>query len=221
MYELYQLLNEGSYYYYETLERHVWHAGDIGKTHLPDLPRGQYLEYDPYWNTEYKEIVKRSAQQNEKMLRALQIIETNKNLNLDHAYDFEVYESIARLIHHTCLTYQDLSNLEYAITEAHKNAFTNRKEAQNSLVKAETIIEKSLARRQKVYTDLVKTWEKTRLPKGLSTPDKKFFFKMDRSRHFANRTADLSYLIYDEQLLDMEGYLQELKKYRMSFQLEY
>ena len=219
--ELYQLLNEGSYYYYETFERHVWHAGDIGKTHLPDLPRGQYLEYDPYWNTEYKDMVKKSAQQNEKMLRALQIIETNKNLKLDHAYDFEVYESIARLVHHTCLTYQDLSNLEYAITEAHKNAFTDRKEAQNSLVKAETIIENSLARRQKVYTDFVTTWEKTRLPKGLSTPDKKFFFKMDRSRHFANRTADLSYLIYDEQLLNMEGYLQELKKYRKSFQLEY
>ncbi|MEQ6121123.1 DUF4838 domain-containing protein [Reichenbachiella sp. MALMAid0571] len=221
MNELYQLLNEGSYYYYETFERHVWHAGDIGKTHLPDLPRGQYLEYDPYWNNEYKDIVKKSAQQNEKMLRALQIIDTNKNLNLDHAYDFEVYESIARLIHHTCLTYQDLSNLEYAITEAHKNAFIDRKKAQNDLVKAETIIEKSLARRKKVYTDLVTTWEKTRLPKGLSTPDKKFFFKMDRSRHFANRTADLSYLIYDEQLLDMEGYLQELKKYRTTFQLEY
>ncbi|MEQ9287329.1 MAG: beta-N-acetylhexosaminidase [Cyclobacteriaceae bacterium] len=221
MKELYQLLNEGAYYYYETMERHVWHAGDIGKTHLPDLPRGQYLEYDPFWNTEYKHMVKRSGEQKEKMLRALQIIETNKNLALDHAYDFEVYASIAELIRHTCLTYEDLSRLEYAITEAHKNAFTDRKEAYNSLVKAEKIIEASLARREQVYANLVKTWKKTRLPKGMSTLDKKFFYKMDRSRHFANRTADLSYLIYDEQLLDMEGYLQKLKAYRTSFQLEY
>ena len=64
-------------------------------------------------------------------------------------------------------------------------------------------------------------WEKTRLPKGLSTPDKQYFHKMDRSRHFANRTADLSYLIYDEQLLNMEGYLERLRKYRKSFQIEY
>ncbi len=221
MKELYQLLNEGAYYYYETMERHVWHAGDIGKTHLPDLPRGQYLEYDPYWNTEYKDMIRRSAKQKEKMLRALQIIETNKKQNLDHAFDFEVYESIAELIRHTCLTYEDLSKLEYTIEKAHKNAFTNRKEAYMSLVKAEGIIETSLDRREKVYSDLVKTWEKTRLPKGMSTPDKKFFYKMDRSRHFANRTADLSYLIYDEQMLDMEGYLKKLRDYRKAFQLEY
>ena len=221
MKELYELLNEGAYYYTETLERNIWHHGEIGKTHIPDLPRGQYLEYDPYWNTEYKEMVKKSRKQSEKMLRALQIIETNKNLNLEHAYDFEVYESIAKLLHHTCLTYQDLSNLEYTITEAHRNAFIDRKEAQNSLVKAEEIIEESLARRQKVYTELVNVWEKTRLPKGMSTPDKKYFYKMDRSRHFANRTADMSYLIYDEQLLDMEGYLTKLKAYRQSLKLEF
>ena len=221
MKELYELLNEGAYYYAATLERNIWHHGEIGKTHIPDLPRGQYLEYDPYWNTEYKEIVIRSGKQSEKMLRALQIIETNKNLDLEHAYDFEVYESIAKLIDHTCLTYLDLSKLEYTITEAHRNAFIDRKEAQNSLEKAEQIIEESLERRQKVYSDLVKTWEKTRLPKGMSTPEKKYFYKMDRSRHYANRTADMSYLIYDEQLLDMEDYLEKLKAYREAFQLEF
>jgi hypothetical protein len=59
------------------------------------------------------------------------------------------------------------------------------------------------------------------MPKGMSTPDKKYFFKMDRSRHFANRTPDMSYLIYDEQLLDMEGYLEKLSAYRKSFQLKF
>ncbi|MEQ9287184.1 MAG: beta-N-acetylhexosaminidase [Cyclobacteriaceae bacterium] len=221
MKELYELLNEGAYYYTETLERNIWHHGEIGKTHIPDLPRGQHLEYDPYWNTEYKEMVKRSRKQQGQMLRALQIIEMNKNLDIDHAYDFKVYESIAKLIEHTCLVYRDLSDLEYAITEAHRKAFINRKEAQNSLIKAEKIIEESLERRHQVYTSLVKTWEKTRLPKGMSTPDKKYFYKMDRSRHFANRTADMSYLIYDEQLLDLEGYLTKLKEYRKSLQLKF
>lgn len=221
MKELYELLNEGAYYYAATLERNIWHHGEIGKTHIPDLPRGQYLEYDPYWNTEYKEMVVRSRKQRVKMLRALQIIETNKKLNLEHAYDFEVYESIAKLISHTCLVYKDLSDLEYTITAAHRNAFIDRKEVQNSLIKAEQIIEASLERRSKVYNDLVKTWEKTRLPKGMSSSEKKYFYKMDRSRHYANRTADMSYLIYDEQLLDLEGYLEKLKAYREAFLLEF
>ncbi|MBK8501349.1 MAG: hypothetical protein IPL46_03590 [Saprospiraceae bacterium] len=80
MKELYELLNEGSYYYAHTLERNVWHHGEIGKTHLPDLPRGQYIEYDPYWNKEYREIVQESKKELNQMTRALQIIEGNKKL---------------------------------------------------------------------------------------------------------------------------------------------
>lgn len=221
MKELYELLNEGAYYYTETLERNIWHHGEIGKTHLPDLPRGQYIEYDPYWNTEYRDMVIRSRKQSEKMIRALQIIEMNKKLDLDHSYDFDLYQSIAELIHHTCLTYLDLSKLEYTITEAHGNAFLDRKAAYNSLQKAERLIEGSLARRESVYNELMNTWEKTRFPKGMSTPDKQYFYKMDRSRHYANRTPDMTYLIYDEKLLDMEGYLEKLKKYRASFQIDF
>ncbi len=221
MKELYELLNEGAYYFAETFERNVWHHGIIGKTHLPDLPRGQYIEYDRYWNREYDDMVIRSGMQSKKMILALQIIETNKNLAKHNHYDFELYRSIAELIDHTCHTYLDLSNLERTITEAHKNAFSNRQAAYNSLLKAEEIIEHSLSRRDSVFNKFVATWEKTRLPKGLSTSEKRYFYKMDRSRHFANRTADMSYLIYDEQLLDMEGYLDRLREYRESFQLEY
>src|SRR5690606_8406812 len=114
-----------------------------------------------------------------------------------------------------------LSELERTITQAHKNAFSNRKATLESLVKAEQLIEGSLARRKLIYEDLVKVWERTRLPKGMSTPTKQYFFKMDRARHFANRTPDMSYLIYDEQLLDMEGYLEKLRAYRKSFQLKF
>lgn len=221
MKELYELLNEGAYYYAATLERNVWHHGVIGKTHLPDLPRGQNIEHDPYWNAEYRDMVIRSGMQGDKMERALQIIETNEKLAKDHKYDFELYKSIVELIGHTCQTYQDLSNLERIITDAHRFAFSNRQAAYSSLQKAEQLIESSLERRNNVYNKLVTTWEKTRLPKGMSTSEKQYFYKPDRARHYANRTPDMSYLIYDEQLLDMEGYLEQLRKYRNNFQMEY
>ena len=57
------------------------------------------------------------------------------------------------------------------------------------------------------------TWEQVRLPKGMSTEAKPYFHRQDRARHFANRKADMTYLIYDEQLLDLEGYLKDLKDY--------
>ena len=213
MEELFYLLNEGAFYYSWTFERNVWHWGDIGKTHLPDMPRGDALEYDPYWNREYSDKIKESKDELTKMSRALQIIENNKDENVKHPYDFELFRTDAELIRHTCLTYIDLSNLEHAITKAHQERFVDYQASIDALVKAQHIIENSLERRKKVYNDLVSTWEKTRLPKGMSTDDKTYFFQQDRARHFANRRPDMSYLIYDEQLLDMEGYLKKLKEY--------
>jgi len=75
MEELFAIMNEGSYYYSNTFERNVWHYGEIGKTHLPDHPRGDNIELDPYWNSEYKEIVARSREQLSKMGRAMQCLQ--------------------------------------------------------------------------------------------------------------------------------------------------
>jgi hexosaminidase len=211
--KLFGLLNQGAYYFAGTMERNVWHYGAIGQTHLPDLPRGDALEYDPYWNSEYKVKVTQSKDMLIKMDSALQIIENNKKSGVKHAYDFEIFRTNAELIKHTCLTYIDLSNLELAIRNAHVNRFVDINVSLNSLLKAQQIIENSLKRRNYVFNDLVKTYEVTRLPKGFSTPDKPYFWQQDRARHFAFRRPDMTFLIYDEQLLDIEGYLEKLKSY--------
>ncbi len=213
MEELYYLLNEGAYYYMSTFERNVWHYGTIGKTHLPDLPRGDALEYDPFWNREYSEMVQKSRIEYGRIDRALQIIENNEVLGIKRPYDFELFKTIANLIRHTCQTYADLSMLERTITRAHQNTFVSHQSAYNYLLEARIIIENNLKRRSDVYNNLVSVWEKTRLPKGLSTNNKKYFYMQDRARHFANRRPDLSFLIYDEQLLDLEDYLEKLNVY--------
>ncbi len=211
--ELFALLNEGSYYFSSTFERNVWHHGEIGKTHLPDLPRGDNIEFDPYWNSEYHEMLLQSQDQLSKMGRASQIIENNKKRSVKNQYDLDLFQSIIQLIRHTCLTYMDLSNLEYAITEAHRANYIDRKRAYDAMEKGVVILENSLERRQQVFSELKVTWEKSRLPKGMSTEYSNYFFIQDRARHFANRTKDMTYLIYDEQMLDMEGYLEDLKAY--------
>ncbi len=211
--ELFNLLNDASFYYSWSLERNVWHHGDVGKTHLPDLPRDNAIEYDPFWNKEYKEKVAQSEGMLKKMNRALEIIHTNQSLEVKNSYDFELFRTIAELVKHTCLTYLDLSNLEYAIKDAHQSHFESHRVALNHLIKAREIIEQNLNRREATYNDIVKTWGETRLEKGMSTKNKQYFFEQDRARHFANRTPDMSYLIYDEQLLNIEGYLKQLNEY--------
>ena len=213
MRELFKLFNDGGYYYMDTFERKVWHWGDIGKTHLPDLPRGDAIEYDPFWNREYAEMISRSREQIGSMERALNICRTNLELGVRNSYDFEIFNSIAGLIRHTARTYLALSELENTITQAHRARFASHQQAYSAFEKAAGIIEANLEEREKVFSDLVAIWEKTRLPKGMSTLEKKYFHQQDRARHYAFRTADMSYMIYDEQLLGLEEYLKKLRQY--------
>lgn len=213
MEKLFLLLNEGAYFYMESFERKVWAWGNIGMTHIPDLPRGDALEYDPFWNTEYAPRVKEANTFLEKMDQARTICNANLGRSIKNKYDIEIFKTLVELINHTALTYVDLSALENAITAAHQQHFISHEEAFQKLAKAEKIIQDHLERREKVFNDLVSVWEKTRLPKGMSTEEKKYFFEQDRTRHFANRTADMTYLIIDEKQLDLEGYLEKLQRY--------
>jgi hexosaminidase len=219
--ELFTLLNKGGYYYMDTFERNVWHHGDIGKTHLPDLPRGDALEYDPFWNREYGEMVSRSREQISAMQRALNICQLNREREVKHAYDFEIFASVAELLAHTARTYTALSRLENTITEAHRQHFVSHQTAYGAMERATRIIEDNLSEREKVFNDLVATWGKTSLPKGMSTPEKEFFHQQDRARHYAFRRADMTYLIYDEQLLGLEGYLKDLREYMAWYKKTY
>ena len=211
--ELFQLLNKAAYYYYKSLERRVWHYGDIGKTHLPDLPRGDNLEYSEFWNREYAEKVEESREQLKHMERAMEIISANRLAGIRNAYDLEIFSSIAQLVMHTCHTYLALSEIELAIKEAHSQRFRNHEAALVSMEKAVQIIESNLRDREKVNSELVSIWERTRLPKGMSTDEKEFFHRQDRARHYAFRRADMSYLICDEEELGLEEYKEKLLDY--------
>ena len=122
-------------------------------------------------------MIKQSNEMQEKMQQALHIIESNINSNVKHAYDFEVFRSIAKLIWHTTQTYKDLSELEKQIAHANKVHFENHALAYQDLEKALALGKGSIERRKTVFQEVVATWEKTRLPKGISTKEKKYFFQ--------------------------------------------
>lgn len=217
MHDLYRLLNEAAYFYMESFERRVWAWGEIGKTHLPDLPRGDALEYDPYWNTLYADRVKEAGIYLAKMDTAIAICDKNLAGEISNRYDVEVFRTLCNLARHTALTYLDLSKLEHTIRDAHQQRFVDYGKAYKFLQEAEDIVRESLQRRQTMFADLCSTWEKTRLPKGMSTPEKKYFFEQERTRHFANRVPGMNYLIYDEEKLGMEQYLEDLQAYNQYF----
>jgi hypothetical protein len=210
--ELYELLNRASYFYMNSFERKVWHWGEVGKTHLPDLPRDD-VEYDPYWNTEYKDRIDESRAIIPRMARARDICRINLELGAKNPYDFELFDRLAELFEHTANTYLALSRLENSITEAHEAHFNDPAGALAAMERGERIVRGNLAERDRVFKSIVATWEKTQLPKGMSLPGKPYVHGRDMQRNFANRRPDLTFMIYDEQLLGLEDYLADLEEY--------
>ncbi len=98
--ELWMLLNKGAYFYMDSFEHKVWHWGDIGKTRLPDLPRGDAIEYSPFWNRENRPMVERSRHQMGQMQCAREICQLNLKKGVKHGYDFELFVTIADLVAH-------------------------------------------------------------------------------------------------------------------------
>ena len=210
--ELFQLLQDGAIFYYDTFERRVWHWGDIGKIHLPDFPR-QELEYHSFWRRQYAQLLHRAEMERQRIERALRIIDDNLAREVRNRYDLEIYRTCAELMRHNVDLVLMLGELEGAIGAASGLHFEDQRKALGYLQEAQTMIEQHLEDRRHLFEKLVKTWGRTRLSKGCSTPEKSFLFAPDRARHFANRTPDMRYLILDEELLGLEAYLERLKVY--------
>ena len=212
MRELFRLLQDGALFYYDTFQRKVWHWGDIGKIHLPDFPR-QELEYHPFWRRRYAQLLQQAEVERQQIQRALWIIDDNLSRQVKHGYDLELFRTSAELMRHNVDLVLMLGQLEEAISTASGLHFSDRPSALANLKRAGRLIECHLADRIAVFHGLMAVWGETAPLKGYSTPDKTYVFAPDRARHFANRTPDMRYLILDEELLDLEGYLRRLGRY--------
>ena len=218
--DLFVLLNKASYYYMSTFERKVWHWGEVGKTHLPDLPRDD-MEYDPFWNTEYADLIRRSNDLLPQMEQVLAICKENLEGGVKNAYDFELFTGLAKLFMHTANTCLTLSALENSIARAAGLHFDDNQSAYDELAHAVEMIEVNLAERDQVFGEINNTWEKSQFPRGMSTPDKKYLHARDQQRNFANRRPDLSFMICDEEDLGLEDYLKNLTQYMRYYKNKY
>jgi hypothetical protein len=179
------------------------------------------MEFDPFWNTQYADLIMRSREVLPQMERVLSLCSKNLAGNVKNSYDFELFVALAKLFRHTANTCLALSALENSISRASGLHFDDNQGAYNEMTHAVEIIESNLAERAQVFGEIKATWEKSQLPKGMSTPDKKYVHARDQQRNFANRRPDLTFMICDEEDLKIEEYLQVLKEYMKSYEAKY
>jgi len=217
MRECQTLLQYGAQFYEDTFQRRVWHWGDVGKVHVPDFPRAG-LEFNPFWRKRYAPLLQRAEAEKIHMRRAISILEDSLHRAARHAYDIEIMLSCARLMMHNIELILMLALLEETLARASDLHFRDRRAALEALREMEALVQSHLRDKETAYGGLVECWEKTRLPKGYSTPDHAYFWKRERARHFANRTPDMRFLVLDEDLLDLENYLERLRKYNDEYE---
>lgn len=209
--ELYSSMEDRMFFYDSVLQRRIWHYGPVGKMHLPDLPRDD-LEFDPFWPQRHAEDIEKAQTELAELDRCSQIIHANLTKPLRDLDDLEIMLTLMDLCRHNARFFTRMADVEENIGRASNLHWKERTRALAHLKRAAEIVAEHIAERRKVMKTLAKVWQRTRLPKGLSTKTKRYVHARDRARHWANRTPDMSYLVYDEQRLDMEGWLRSLRR---------
>jgi hexosaminidase len=169
---------------------------------------------DPFWSDRYKEWLAearlRSAE-NDQLIAAL---ETQMGLVDRNHYNLEVLFSLARFMGHHWRLFLDLARAEEQIKQGQGVALENHvTEAVAVLSAAYDTVDQLRKDGLKTFEDVQRTFEKSRYPKGRAVGDRHFVHAFDDVKdHFADRRADLSYMLAPEDSLGLNEWLKDLAR---------
>lgn len=128
-------------------------------------------------------------------------------------HNLEVLLSLARFLRHHLQLLEAVWNVEGDFRRAHEeHAGGRHREVVASLERAARRLSAVLDDLREVFSGLQRTWEKSRLPRNAPAGGREFLHVMDDVKdHFADRRADLSYLIAPEESIGLPVYLDALR----------
>jgi hypothetical protein len=128
-------------------------------------------------------------------------------------YNLEVLLSLAELAGHQSRLILGMRSIEDRLQAAREAAQkAQHQQALGQLVSAYRQAGEIIAGRKEVFADLKRTWEKSRYPKGQEVNSRKFVHVLDDVKdHWADRRADLSYMIAPEESIGMEKWMEQLE----------
>ena len=182
----------------------------LPKPALPNLPG---LDYTPIYNGgKYGKLVdnaRNAAIENDLLTHRIQenIGRADRN-----RYNLEVLLSLAELTGHQSRLILGMRSIEDRLQAARDAAEkASQKQALGQLVAAYGLAREIVAGRKDVFANLKRTWEKSRYPKGQEVNGRKFVHVLDDVKdHWADRRADLSYMIAPEESIGLEKWMGEL-----------
>jgi len=227
MIEAYKLLEEGARYY-EALwdrvpskERVKGYGNSYGKgiggdmidlqIQMPHLPSGKELSLEPTFRSQYEQKIKEASillKKNDQLISQLMRNLTRVNYN---RYNLEVFLALAYLERYTMESVINLAKIEDLMVAASKND-REPEEAVNLMTDAYRLSGQIIQDQSEMWSDLQKTWYKSRLVKNQSRGGKDFLHEYDDVKdHFADRRKGLDYMLAPFERMAMEEWRLELK----------
>jgi hexosaminidase len=176
---------------------------------IPNLPG---LNFTPVYAGRYEKLVtdaQAMALENDALIHRIHqnMIKADRN-----RYNLEVFLSIAGLTGHHNRMILGMKEIEDELKAAREAAEKNNaQQAVGRLLSAYGKARAINSERQQTFQRLKTIWEKSQFPKGREVDGKKFYHVLDDTKdHWADRRADLSYLIAPEESIRLEEWMQRL-----------
>ena len=185
------------------------HDQTLPQPALPELPG---LHFTPVYVGRYEKLVadaQANARGNDELIHRIHqnLLKVDRN-----RYNLEVFLSLAGLTGHQSHLILGMKEIEAKLNAARQSAEKgDAQEAVGQLLAAYTRARSTVEERQKMFADLTTVWEKSRFPKGREVNGKKFLHVLDDVKdHWADRRADLSYMIAPEESIGLEQWMKKL-----------
>jgi len=186
----------------------------------PALPRLPGLDFTPVYDSgRYGELVEEASQLLDENQALVQQIYSNMHRVERNGYNLEVLLSLAELTRHHSQMIVAMGEIEDNLDSARRAAGSYSpardagaaRRAVRELVSAHRLAASVVQDRKDTFRLLESIWEKSRYPKGQEVDGRKFVHILDDTKdHWADRRADLSYLIAPEESIDLEGWMGQL-----------
>jgi hexosaminidase len=184
---------------------------------LPPSPDGD-LKYESTWSTDNAKRIALTNHATESNDILLGLLGENIQRAQFNQYNLEVYLSIADLYRQNLTMIEDVRNMDADLTSASQLRSTDPKAAINQIDNALDAATSIWQKRNDVLQSSVATWEKGRFPRVKDANGRHFLHEIDDVKdHMADRTADMSYLVYREKILPFGSWVNSILTARNQF----
>jgi hypothetical protein len=185
---------------------------------LPGAPSAD-LSYSAQWS---KENAQRLALANTALVEndeLLGLLNANLQRAESHRYGLAVYLSIAQLCRQNLELINGFGRIDHLLAAA--SAAAKSSKADDALAHIDAALAEARAirdERNEVLRDATATWYETWLPRVEEAHGRRFLHELDDVKdHLPDRTVDMSYLVYRELQLPLDGWYSQTQQARNAY----